>query len=166
LKPNAAFRKFLFPRVTRSYVGRVILVAVCAFLFFGYICLPVRVSGESMAPTYNDGGFIFCWRPRYMFRKPARHDVVAVRLAGARVMYLKRIVAMEGETVEFRAGALLVDGVELDEPYVQLPCNWNMPQVEVKQGFVYLIGDNRSVPMDVHIFGQTEVERIEGGPLW
>ena len=92
--------------------------------------------------------------------------MVAVRLAGKSVMLLKRVVAIEDEVVEFRFGRLLIDGVEMDESYVRYPCNWNLPPRRVEHGHIYVVGDNRSMPMHQHDFGQVSIERIMGGPIW
>ncbi len=159
-------RKFLFPAFNRKFLIRVLIVAVCAHLFFAYICLPFQIRGRSMEPTYRDGGFNFCWRPRYLFSGPERFDVVAVRLAGKRVMLLKRVVALAGETIEFRDGKILVDGKEITEEYIRRPCDWNLPPRLVGENRVYVVGDNRDVDMERHDFGQTSINRIMGAPLW
>lgn len=119
-----------------------------------------------MEPTYRDGGVNFCWKLRYLFSDPKRFDVVAIRFAGSRRMLLKRVVALEGEEVEFRGGKLFIEGKAMDEPYVQYPCDWNLPPRRVEMGCVYVIGDNRSMPMEEHLFGQTRLEKIIGSPLW
>jgi len=119
-----------------------------------------------MEPTYHNGGVNFCWRLRYLFSEPKKGDVVMVRLAGNKVMLLKRIVAVEGEQVEFRAGKLFTDGVEIEEPYVRYPCGWDFSPRIVEKSHVYVVGDNRSEPMGRHTFGQTAVKRIIGVPLW
>jgi hypothetical protein len=36
----------------------------------------------------------------------------------------------------------------------------------VEKGCLYVIGDNRSMPIEEHLFGQTRIERIVGSPLW
>ena len=113
-----------------------------------------------------NGGFNFCFKLRYAFSKPERHDVVAIRLAGEKVILLKRVVALEGDVVEFLDGTLLVNEKEADETYVRYPSSWNLSPREVDKNHVYVVGDNRSVPIDVHQFGQTRVERIIGAPLW
>ena len=119
-----------------------------------------------MEPTYHDGGFNFCWRYRYLFSEPKRFDVVALRYAGKNIMLLKRIVALEGERVEFRNGKLFVDNREIKEPYVSFPCDWNLPPLQVEKGYVFVVGDNRSMPKESHYFGKALKIRIMGGPLW
>jgi signal peptidase I len=119
-----------------------------------------------MEPTYRSRGINFCWRLRYLFSEPQRHDVVVVRFAGSKVMLLKRVVGLEGEQIEFRDGKLFVDGRPLQEPYVRYPCNWNLSPRKVDDHCIYVVGDNRSMPIENHYFGQASIERVMGGPLW
>jgi len=157
------FRWFDFSR--KGWI-RLLLVAVAAWLFFGYVARPVYIDGGSMLPTYSDRGVNFCWMPIFWFRSPHRGQIVIARYAGERVMLLKRVVALAGEEVEFRDGQLLVNGKEVKESYVALPCNWNLPPRRVDDGYVYVVGDNRSMPIENHKFGQLAVNRIVGVPLW
>jgi signal peptidase I len=158
--------RFFFPAVTRKLLARVSLIALLSYLFFGYFCIPLHIEGISMEPNYHDGSFNFCWRLRYLFSTPRRYDVVAVRFAGDRIMLLKRVVALEGDQVEFRQGKLLVNALELEEPYVRNPCDWNLSPRIVQKDSVYVIGDNRSMPIENHVFGNAAIRRIVGVPLW
>jgi signal peptidase I len=139
------------------------LVALVSYLVFSFVLIPLKIRGKSMEPTYHDGSFAFCWRGKYIFSKPQRFDVVAVRLAGNHVMLLKRIVAFAGETVEFRGGQLFVNDSRLDEPYVRLNARWNLPPRKIATGKVYVVGDNRGGAMERHRFGQVSSLRIVGG---
>ena len=159
-------KQFFFPRLSYGYAARLLLTALAALVVFRYVCLPMHISGHSMAPTYKDGGFNFCWRLKYLYDTPERHDIVVVRLAGRRVLLLKRIVALPGERIAFKKGRLLINGKPLSEPYVRYKNDWNMAERVVKPGHVYLVGDNRGVPMSRHDFGQTPMGRIIGVPLW
>ena len=159
-------KAFFLPRMTRWYILRVALVGATAYALFAYVCIPARARGGSMEPTYRDGSFTLCWRLRYLFSSPAPGDVVMVRLSGTRTMYLKRVVALAGDTVEFRGGVLFVNGRSREEPYVKHRQPWNLAARVVDPGHVYVVGDNRGMPMQNHPFGQTEVCRIVGGPLW
>ena len=160
------WKSFLCPKFTRAYGIRLLAVALTATLVFGFVLIPFRIHGHSMAPTYRDGGFNFCNKLRYVFADPKPQDVVAIRLAGRSIVLLKRVVALEGDIVEFRKGRLYVNQRAVDEPYVRDPFAWNLPPRRVAAGRVYVVGDNRRVPMDRHRFGQTRLDRIIGGPLW
>jgi signal peptidase I len=163
---NSKIRQFFFPSITLKFLIRVFLVALLAYLFFGQLCIPFSIQGISMEPTYHNGRVNFCWRLRYPFSEPKRHDVVAIRFAGSKVMLLKRVVALEGERIEFRHGKLFVDGREIEEPYVLYPCIWNLSPRQVEKGHIYVVGDNRSMPIEDHHFGQALKSRVVGVPLW
>jgi signal peptidase I len=81
-------------------------------------------------------------------------------------MYLKRVAGLPGDTVEFRKGALFVNGERQEEPWLRLPCDWERKPQEVEPGFLFVVGDNRSMPIDQHEFGVVLRKRIFGGPLW
>lgn len=154
------------PEWGKVYLIRIGILAAVAFLFFRFICLPMYLNGGSMEPNYRNGTLNFCWTPTYWFRKPARGEVVVLRYAGERVMLLKRIVAMPGEIVEFRDGVLYVNGEEQKEPYVKNKREkWNLSPRKVSQGHYYVVGDNRSMPMYQHKFGEIRQSRVEGSLL-
>ncbi|NWF93907.1 MAG: signal peptidase I [Syntrophaceae bacterium] len=163
---NKKIRQFFLPSLTPAFLVRALAVALAAYLFFGYLCTPLLIHGQSMEPAYRNGGFNFCWRGRYLFSNPKRYEVVAVRFAGEKVMLLKRVVALEGEWVEFRDGKLFVNGREIDEPYVRYPCHWNLPPRRVERDCVYVVGDNRNMAIENHLLGQVSIRRIAGVPLW
>ncbi|NLX19402.1 MAG: signal peptidase I [Desulfobulbus sp.] len=157
------FRRFFLPQLTSRFLLRVTVLAVITVLIFTHVLVPLRIEGQSMEPTYKDGSFTFCWRGRYLFSNPGHGDVVAIRFAGRQVVLLKRIIALAGETVEFRDGVLLVNGRQVEEPYISRPFPWNLPPRKVEPGKVYVVGDNRSVPLERHHMGQVDVQRILGG---
>lgn len=163
---DSSIKNFFFPKITKSYLKRLAVVAVIAIVIFKYVCIPLKIEGESMAPTYVTGSFNFCFTLRYLFSKPAPPDVVTVRMSGQEVMLLKRVVATAGQKVEFREGILFVNGKKINEPYVSGKSDWNLAPTIVRPGNVYVVGDNRSVPIEAHTFGQTPVNRIVGAPIW
>ena len=159
-------KKFIAPTLSKRYMARIVIVSLIAFVLFNYIILPIHIKGHSMEPTYRDGRFNFCLRLKYVFSEPEQFDIVAIRFAGKRVLLLKRIVALEGDLVEIRDGILFVNEKKVDEPYVSKPSAWNLSPRRVDKNHVYVIGDNRSVPIRIHKFEQTHIRRIIGGPLW
>jgi len=162
---NSHLHNFFLPSLTRKFLIRVTLVAIVTYLIFSYLLIPLRIQGQSMEPTYRDGGFAFCWRPMYFFSSPKRFDIVAVRYAGRRVMLLKRIIGLPGETVEFRRGDLYINGRHIAEPYVKYHSTWNLEARRVAPGKVYIVGDNRGTSMKRHRFGQVSAKRIVGGVI-
>ncbi len=163
---SSKLKQFCLPEITGKYIVRLMFVGVLAYVLFDFVLLPFRIQGHSMDPTYKNGEFNFCFRQRYTFSKPGRYEVVCVKLAGETIVLLKRIVALEGEVVEIRKGKFFVNEKKIEEAYVRYPSDWNLSPRIVKKNNVYVVGDNRNVPINVHKFGQTSVKRIIGIPLW
>lgn len=147
------------PKVT--LVRAAVLAALC-FIVFKFVLLHIRVEGISMLPTYQDGSAHYVNRLAYVWRGPQRGDVVGIRLAGIHLMYLKRIVGLPGETVVFVNGYVQINGEVLDEPYEKLPCDWNRPPEKLGPDEYFVVGDNRSMPQELHTFGKVERGRIVG----
>ena len=145
----------------RSGIAAVVTILVCLFLF-----RPMIINGESMMPTYSGRGFTFAFLPYFKLYAPQRHQIVILKHAGFNTFLLKRVLAFPGETVEFRDGVLYVNGRALDEPYVKNGCSWNFSRHEVPQGKIFVLGDNRSMPMQNHMGGMIDQSRLAGVPIW
>jgi signal peptidase I len=160
------FKEFFIPSLKPKFFIRLAIVIAITYVLFRFLCIPTYIIGNSMTPTYTNGDFNFCWRLSYLLSKPQRGDIVAIRFAGQKVMYLKRIVALGNETLEIRNGKLFINEKPVEEPYVKGLCIWNLPKRRVGKNKIYVIGDNRSMPMEQHDFGETSIKRVMGKPLW
>jgi len=114
-------QKFLFPELNAKSMIRIAVVVISSLIVFKYILIPFRINGFSMMPTYKNESFNFCFTLRYLFTPPKPFDVVTIRFAGSQIMLLKRIIAKEGETVEFKEGYLHINGEKIDEEFVPTP---------------------------------------------
>ena len=83
------------------------------------------------------------------------------------VFFVKRIVALEGDRVSLRSGHLILNGKPADEPYVHSlcgdPARCDFPQtVQVPQGQVLMLGDNRGDSDDGRFWGTVPKDWIVG----
>lgn len=138
------------------------MLAVVAFATFRWWLLPIRTEGISMQPTYESGRLNLVNRFSYLGSVPARGDVVAIRLAGPHVLYVKRIVGLPGERVAIVDGTVHINGAALAEPYVRNRRSWNVDEVTLGAQEYFLIGDNRGMREGDHDFGRVTVDRIVG----
>jgi signal peptidase I len=153
-------------RNPKATLVRIAVLIVTSFVVFNrFILLPIRVEGISMLPNYKDRSWNFVNRLAYLRHEPQRGDVVSIRLAGPHVMFMKRIIGLPGETVAFANGRVLVNGEVLEEPYEKLPCDWNCPPVKLGPDEYYVVGDNRTMPQELHKHGETPRYRILGKVL-
>ena len=156
---------FFAPRASKGFLIRLVCVALLALLVFWGLLRPCIIDGQSMMPTYDSSGFNLNKRWAYWFSEVKRGDVVIISYDG-KFQLLKRVVALAGDTVEFRNGKLFVNGEERHEPYVKLPCDWNMKPVKVAEDEFYVVGDNRSMNIVKHQHGAVKAYRIIGTPLF
>jgi signal peptidase I len=147
------------PRRTLVRIG---VLALISFITFHWLMTPIRTEGISMLPTYESGKLKFVDRVTYRFSPPHRGDVVAIRLAGPSVVYVKRIVGLPGERVAFVAGQVEINGQPLEEPYVRNRRPWNVEEVALGSHEYFVVGDNRGMRASDHQFGRVDAGRIVG----
>jgi signal peptidase I len=153
-------------RSPKRTLVRILALILLTFIIFRFLVIPIRVTGISMSPSHRDGQIRLVYRLAYLWDQPARGDVVAIRMAGERVMLMKRVVGLPGELVSIRRGHVYIDGERLEEPYVKLPrsLGWSEEDDEKQLGpnEYYLMGDNRSMDGGAHYFGKATGEQIAG----
>ncbi len=125
------------------------------------------VQGPSMEPTLVNGERLLVSKLAYRFNKPQRGDVVVLQypLDQSRD-YIKRIVAVEGDTVELRLGRLYVNGILQQESYVRFPGLFNMPSVVIPEHTVFVMGDHRTDSEDSRFFGPVDIELLKGKAIF
>lgn len=163
---DSPLKRFFLPRLSRKFFLRLGILALSAWCFFSTVCIPAYVSGDSMLPTFHTGQLLFCWTPAFRNKPPNYGAIVMIAYSGQNVMLLKRVLAVAGETVEFQNGQLLLNGMAVLEPWQQgMSCDWNRPPEVVKPGYVFVVGDNRTMPMSEHLHGQVALSDIVGRPV-
>ncbi len=100
-------------RECASWIGLMSLAVFLAFALVYFVGLRTSVIGSSMEPTLQNGENVLINRLTYRFFTPKRGDVVVFLPNGNENShpYIKRLVALPGETEQIRGGSLYVDGV-------------------------------------------------------
>lgn len=101
-------------RATRWRVVLLLLAALVLLALRVFVVSPLRVDGDSMAPTLRSGDVAVVLK----FGAPHAGQVVSLRDPQDGSLVVRRMVALGGQTVEIRDAYLYVDGVEVDEPFV------------------------------------------------
>lgn len=152
----------VFGRRPQNTGIRIAVLVVTSLVVFHFILLPIRVTGISMSPTYKDNSINLVDCLSYWRHDPQRGDVVSIRFAGRHLMLMKRIVALPGETVGFRDGRVMINGHPLAEPYEKTACDWNVPAITLGPDQYFVVGDNRTMPAEDHVFGEVSRDHIIG----
>ena len=159
------FQTITVGRNPRNTLIRIVVLIITCVILFHFVFLPVRVDGISMQPTYQNGSLNLVNRLAYLRHEPQRGDIVSVRYAGLHLMLMKRIIGLPGETVAFQDGTVLINGQPLPEPYEKWPSHWTLPPEKLDADQYFIVGDNRTMPWQLHTFGRVERYRIVGKVL-
>jgi signal peptidase I len=150
----------------------VVVVAISsALLVRAYVVQQFAVEGASMINTLQNGDRVLVNRLSYRLHEPGRGDVVVLkRFVGAAEErdLIKRVVGLPGETVEFRACVVYINGNPLVEPYIdpvveQLDgCGGDQAPLVVPPETVFVLGDHRGKSSDSRVFGPVSDQMLIG----
>ncbi len=128
-----------------------LMVIMLVFLIFFRVII---VSGDSMYATLWDGDYLFLLSNLF-YQEPENQDVVVISKASfdKGQPIVKRVIATEGQTVDidFEAGIVYVDGIVLEEPYINNLTTMNEGMtfpLTVSENCLFVMGDNRNVSRD------------------
>jgi signal peptidase I len=155
--------KYSFRRRVRSWKS---LVAFgVALVMVALVYQPLKIEGNSMAPLLSDHELIFINRLVYYFVPVQRGDVIVFRypLDGTQ-SFIKRVIALPGETVEIRQGLVYVNGNWLPELYV--PSSYedlgDFGPEQMPSESYFVMGDHRNWSKDSRVFGPVARRLIYG----
>jgi signal peptidase I len=121
-----------------------ILIAV---LMQSFIVKPFQIPSESMQPTIEPGDRILVNRLAYRFGDVEQGDIIVFESPqDPETDFVKRVIAVGGDTIEIDNHMVIVNGEALSEDYIGPWLNPNEPifaQRTVPDGFVFVMGDNR-----------------------
>ncbi|MDD5448628.1 MAG: signal peptidase I [Actinomycetota bacterium] len=182
--PPRTFKRRLLDALITLLIAFLIAVLVQSFLVSGFI-----IPSSSMSPTLQVGDRVLAEKLSYYWRSPRRGDIIIFRYPPesedsletsnplyrpferigetlhlahkSSIAYVKRVVAVEGETVELRDGNLYVDNVKREESYA-VRDNDNYGPLKVGKGELFCLGDNRSNSRDSRVWGMVNVRSVIG----
>lgn len=146
----------------KEIIGLLVLMVSLTVLLKGIIGLGKCVSG-SMEPYIYTGDLHIYNRLAYIEEVPQRGDVIIFDWGTE--IYMKRVVAIEGDTVYFKDGKLYLNGEKADESYlIEERGTYSNKEFEVPAGCVFVLGDNRGVSSDSRRWDNpyVNVEDIKG----
>jgi len=150
------------PSLFRDFVETMLLIAI-AFLVVNALIGRFRIEQVSMEPNLHEGEYVIVDKVSYLFRPPARGEVVVLKQRIGQPDLIKRVIGLPGETLQVSNGKVQIDGQPLDEPYMKdLVINQDTQPVSIPPGRVFVMGDNRNNSEDSRRFGPISFDEIVG----
>ena len=146
-----------------SWVWTLLSAVIIASLIRAFVVEPIRVDGTSMTNTLQDGEIVLVSKLDYLFGKMQRNDVVICRYPGridrsinlgaalaldSHTLFVKRLVALPGDTVEISGGTLYVNGEAVPNPEKMGSVPYDYPLRLLGEDEYFVIGDNRRTSHD------------------
>ena len=145
-KPGKEKKPLNVKKEILSWILTIAVAVAAALLIRTFLFEPIRVDGESMCDTLQDGEIMLVTKPEYLFGDPQRGDVVICKYPGRTENFVKRVMGIPGDVIEIRSNVVYRNGEALDEPYLTPERNDNgssMAPFTLGEGEYFVMGDNR-----------------------
>lgn len=163
---NNANQSYNLKKDSIEWIKAIVIATLIVVLVRWFLFTPTLVSGDSMQPNFHDKERLIVNKIVYSFREPKRGEVIVFH-APQKKDYIKRVIALPGESVMVKGDDVFIDGKILDEPYIREQVNearskgtfYNrimnylvgsegIEAVKVPVGTLFVMGDNRSQSKD------------------
>lgn len=148
----------------------VVLAFAVFMMVYLFLFQPHKVDGRSMVPNFQDREYILTDKVTYSRRSPERGEVVVFHAPPPyNADFIKRVIALPGETVMIKGGKVFINGKLLQEEYI--PGNYMTSEKSflregvpytVPTGYFMVFGDNRDFSSDSREWGPISEKAIVG----
>lgn len=174
--------KKTFKQELLSWVYTLLAAVVIVVVIRAYFFEPIRVDGQSMCNTLQDGDIVLVTKPEYWNGDYQRGDVIICRypnrnksssfsMGGSfeltftnHTLFVKRLVALPGDKVEIRNGVFYINDEMVDESHIdmQIKSHENMGPFLLGADQYFVVGDNRGNSNDSRRVGPISEDMIVG----
>lgn len=157
---------------TKAFFIAVILAAIIRYFLFA----PIIVDGISMMPTLHNSDRMIVNKLSYVIGKPHRFDIIVFHAPEGKD-YIKRVIGLPGDRIEYKNDTLYVNGKAIKEPYLDeykkqlvgagpLTNSFTLKEIigqdTVPQGQLFVMGDNRRFSQDSRHIGTIPLSKVVG----
>lgn len=179
VEPPQKSRKTKYEKpLWREYVETIAVALLAALILRVFVVSAYHVSSGSMEDTLTEGDYIFVNKLAYDWGEPTIGDVIVFDNPFEESKdYIKRIMAVEGQTVEIVDKVLYIDGEVAPIPYYSkhidnrifpsvLSNRDNFGPMLVPSGQYFVLGDNRDDSQDSRSWGCVDKKHIKGRAIF
>lgn len=145
---------FLWETAKVVLIALIIVLPIRMFVF-----QPFLVKGDSMKPNFHNGDYLIIDELSYRFREPKRGEVIVFKFPGdLSQRYIKRIIGLPGETVDFQNNTLTIskgeEMISIHESYIPNSFETRgISRLTLQNEEYFMLGDNRMYSLDSRAWG-------------
>ncbi|THF81285.1 signal peptidase I [Cohnella fermenti] len=163
---------------TKEWIKALAIAGVLVVILRWFIIQPFVVDGESMEPNFQNRERIIVNMLLYDIRQPKRGEVIVFKVPEENRNFIKRVIAVPGDTVKVEGDDVYVNGEKLNEPYLtdaieqahEAGHNYNdtdfpnslYPDGTVPENMLFVMGDNRGNSKDSRMIGYVPMDHVIG----
>ena len=140
----------------QSLIPYIIIIVVVVFIRT-FIVTPIKVDGNSMHPTLEGDEIMLLNKLGHI----DRFDIVVAKIEEKDNNFIKRVIALPGETIEIKDNKIYINGEILDEDF-GYGITYNIDAITLGIDEYFLLGDNRIISLDSRSFGPISKKEILG----
>jgi len=145
----------------------IMIAIVIGFLIVTFVGQRTLVHDISMQPTLYEGDNLVVEKVSPKIGNLKHGDIVVFYVAEEKRQLIKRLIAVEGDTVEIRDGKVYVNGAVKEEEYIKEDftpegMKPEYSKLTVEKGYIYVLGDNRMNSNDSRSIGPVEAKNVTG----
>lgn len=157
-----------------EWIKAIVIALILAVLIRTFLFAPIIVKGESMYPTLHNGEQMIVNKIGYAFSEPKRFDIVVFH-ANEEQDYIKRVIGLPGDHIEYIDDTLYINGVPYEEEYLEplkkgldtkLTYDFSLEEITkektIPEGYIFVMGDNRQYSLDSRDLGPISIDQVVG----
>lgn len=158
-----------------EWIKVIVIALILAMLLRFFLLTPIVVDGLSMMPTLHDSDKMLVNKLSYKIGEPERFDIVVFHAPEGKD-YIKRVIGLPGDKIEYKNDMLYVNGKAIEEPYLEeykrqvidgpLTDPFALKEVTgqetVPEGHLFVMGDNRRASKDSRHIGVISLDNVIG----
>lgn len=143
--------------VILEYIKVIVITLLITYFILFFIQIS-RVQGSSMEPTYKEGNIVIVEKIFYKMGSPSNNDIIVVNADLANRHYIKRVVGVSGDHLEIKDGKLYRNDELVEEEYIKEPMLQTDMVIDIPEGKVFVMGDNRNNSSDSRQLGYYDIK--------
>lgn len=153
-----------------DFIQTLVVFGAIFTLIYLFVAQFHKVSGQSMFPTMHNGDYLITEKISYRFGSPSRSQIIVLKNPRNEAQdFIKRIIAVPGDSVKIENGKVFVNGSEINEKYLPAGITTRSGSylsegatLRAGPNQYFVVGDNRSHSSDSRDWGPITKEEIVG----